>query len=203
MNSGGMIVSSGAAMPWFGQGLLFGLIALIPLCILLALWVLLGRSAFLQGDDMERPSRVAQLYGYTVCIIAVIVSLVSANSLLENAITLTNPLQARDSEFGFEASVSSFESYRATYDRERQMREGPSGQRSAADTIPEAVLRVRYEALRTDRIQRVRFQAQRSLATSALSLLIAIALFVVHWRWLRSASDRGDTTTGAPKRQTA
>jgi hypothetical protein len=186
--------SGGSFMSSSGQGLIVALFSLIPLVILLGLWVLLGRSAFLQGDDMERPSRVAQLYGYTVCLIAIIVLLISTNSLIENAFALTNPLQARENDFGFEPSVSSFESYRATSDRGRQFTEGPNA-RPAVDSIPESVMRARYEVLRSDRIQRVRFQAQRSITTSVLSLLIAIALFVIHWRWLRQRSNGGEVTT--------
>jgi hypothetical protein len=174
-----------------GEGFFFVLFSLVPLILLLALWLLFARSAFVQGDDMERPSRVAQLYGYTVCLIAVVVFLASTNSLLENAFTLTNPLQSRESEYGIEPSVSSFEAYRTTYDRERQLRASP-GAIVAGDSAPEAVLRARYEVLRNDRIQRVRFRAQRALATSTLSLILAIALFAIHWRWLRAPSQVGD-----------
>jgi hypothetical protein len=146
---------------------------------------------------MERPSRIAQLYGYTVCLIAVVVFLISTNSLLDNAFALSNPLQTRESEFGFEPSVTSFEAYRATYDRERQIRSGP-GAAAVTDSVPEAVLRARYEVLRADRIERVRFQAQRALATSTLSLILAIALFAIHWRWLRARSDL-EVRPGEPK----
>lgn len=179
--------------PWMGPGgggFFFALFTLMPLSIVLLLWLLLARSTYLQGDDMERPSRVAQLYGYTVCLIAVVVFLISTNSLLENVFALSNPLQARESGYGFEPSVSSFESYRATYDREREIRSGPDAA-AAKDSVPEAVLRARYEVLRADRIERVKFQAQRSLATSTLSLILAIALFIIHWRWLRSPSENG------------
>ena len=117
---GGAVVTTQSfalgSRPWMGPagGLFFALFTLVPLGLLLLLWLLLARSTFLQGDDMERPSRVAQLYGYTVCLIAV-----------------------------------------------------------------------------ADRIERVRFQAQRAIATSALSLILAIALFAIHWRWLRPRSDIG------------
>jgi hypothetical protein len=189
------MVGSGAWFPGSGEGFAFVLFALLPFTLLLCLWLLLARSAFLQGDDMERPSRVAQLYGYTVCLIAVVVLLTSTNSLLENALALTNPLQARESDYGMEPSVSSFEGYRATVDRERQLRSAP-GAPVVADSVPDAVLRARYEVLRTDRIQRVRFQAQRAIATSALSLVLAVALFVIHWRWLRSRSDGSGAAAG-------
>jgi hypothetical protein len=203
MSGGSVLVTRSYAVgsgAWFGpgEGFFFALFTLIPLIIVLLLWLLLARSTYLQGDDMERPSRVAQLYGYTVCLIAVVVFLVSTNSLLENAFVLSNPLQAPESGYGFpEPSVASFESYRATYDRERQMRSGPDAP-AVRDSVPEAAMRARYEVLRADRISRVRFQAQRALATSTLSLILAIALFAIHWRWLRSRSDVGPTP-GEPK----
>jgi hypothetical protein len=193
-----------------GRGLFASLVAYglalaaIPLGILLGLWILLARSAFLHGDDdMERPSRVAQLYGYSVCLIAVVVFLVSTNSLVANLFSLGAPLQARESEFGagFEPSVSSFEAYRATVGRTRAMGVSPGAER--ADSASEATLRSRYEALRVDRIQRARFQAERGIATSGLSLLIAIALFLIHWRWLRSAPANGRYSGGEPRRTTA
>jgi hypothetical protein len=172
-----------------GGGLFVALFTAVPIAILLALWLLLARSSFLQGGDMERPSRVAQLYGYTVCLICVVVFLISTNSLLDNAFSLANPLQARESGFGFEPSVSSFEAYRATHSRETRFDPGASSSRVSADSLSDAQLRARYEAMRQDRIGRVRFQAQRSLATSALSLILAIALFIIHWRWLRQRPD--------------
>ncbi|HEX2779715.1 MAG TPA: hypothetical protein VHM30_09460, partial [Gemmatimonadaceae bacterium] len=168
-----------------GGGPLFFAFSLFPLALLLCLWLLLARSGFVNGDDMERPSRVGQLYGYTVCLVAVIVFLVSTNSLVENAFTLSNPLEARESDFGpWEPSLTSFESYRATIDRERRIA-AVNGQMAPRDTTPEPALRTRYEALRADRIARMRFHAQRDIASSALSLLLAIALFAIHWRWLR------------------
>ena len=40
---------------------------------------------------------------------------------------------------------------------------------------------------RGTRIASVRYQAMKSLVTSALMLLVAVALFAIHWRWLRKA----------------
>lgn len=172
---------------WLGDpgGVFFFLLALIPFCILVTLWVLVARSGFIQGEDMERPSRVGQLYGYTVCLIAVVVFLASASSFVENLFSYADPVQARESGFGYEPSVTSYEAYRATYDRERQMRAGP-GMPAAADSIPEATFRARYEAIRADRIASTRFNARRGMTTSGLSLVFALALFVVHWRWVRA-----------------
>jgi hypothetical protein len=76
-------------------------------------WAVVGNHYFLEGETMERPATsIAQLYGYTICLIAVIIFLVSVHSIAEAVLTLGNPLA---SEFPGGASLSSFEAYKATY----------------------------------------------------------------------------------------
>ena len=132
---------------------------------------------------MERPERVPQLYGYTVCLVTLIWALVSVTSIIDAALTLNAPLYRGERGFSpFEPSVSSFESFRTTYDMSRRM---GSDSRTPLDSVPERELRRRYDALRVERIERNTVEARRSLITSALALLIAAALFALHWRWLR------------------
>jgi hypothetical protein len=173
-----MMISSSAGGGMFGFAF-----AVIAAVVLVAAWVILAGSRFTQGGVVERPDRVPQLYGYTVCLIALVWALVSITSIVETTVSLSAPELRGSSEFTWEPSVSSFEAFRATYDRARQMSGGPNDARP--DSVPEAELRRRYEGLRADRIQRTQFEAKRSLVVSALSLLFAVALFAFHWRWLK------------------
>jgi hypothetical protein len=141
-----------------------------------------------------RPSLVQQFYGYGVCLIAIVTMLVSASTFVEALFDRAEPLQAAG-RFGFEGSLTSFESYRAT----QQQREGaplrplPDGAQPArGDTLSTAEQRARYEALRADHIARVAFESMRRLVRSGLLMLIAAALFVAHWRWLRALATRAD-----------
>ena len=127
---------------------------------------------------MDKPNRVRQWYGYTVCLIAVVTGLICVAGVLDNAFDLSNPL---GSENAFSESLSSFDAYRATRDRPYYRPD----QSARADTLSEATLRTRYEALRADRVERASFQARKGLVTDFIILLIAVALFVTHWRWLR------------------
>ncbi|MDQ6886956.1 MAG: hypothetical protein M3068_06635 [Gemmatimonadota bacterium] len=132
---------------------------------------------------MER--LVPQLYGYTVCLVTLIWALASAVSLIDNTAYYTAPELRTGSRAGLdEPSVSSFEAFRATYDRSRRFGP-PDAQRALADTLSEPVLRRRYEALRADHVHRVRFESAREIVKSILSLIITAAIFVWHWRWLR------------------
>src|SRR5918992_3281319 len=94
-------------------GLVFSIVAAV---ILITAWVILATSRFVQGGVVERPERVPQLYGYTVCLIALIWGLVNAISIVENALSLSAPELRGTSEFNWmEPSVTSFEAFRATY----------------------------------------------------------------------------------------
>lgn len=97
---------------------MFGLFGIALMLVVGVLWLVIAASVALKGDTMDRSNRIAQLYGYTVCLVAVIVVLSSTASLLGAAIDRANPLQA---EYSFGASLSSLEAYRATYQRERSM----------------------------------------------------------------------------------
>lgn len=164
---------------------LFGMLGLVALLLVgVAIWVVLAASKFVQGGNVENSNRVAQLYGYTVCLVAVVTFLISASSIVGAWFDLASPLEA-DRQF-FDASLTSFEAYKATYQHASEMRF--RSDQAKQDTFPEPVLRARYEALRTDHVARVHFQALRSITTSSLMLVLSVVLFSVHWRWLRKRS---------------
>jgi hypothetical protein len=161
-------------------GLVFAIVAAL---ILISAWVILAASRLVQGGVVERPERVPQLYGYAVCLIALIWALASSVSIIQNALSLSAPELRGSNDYGWEPSITSFEAFRATYDRARRM--GMDPRETRIDSVSEPELQRRYQALRADRIQRSRFEARRELITSGLSLVIAILLFVFHWRWMR------------------
>jgi hypothetical protein len=174
----------------------FGLAAFLGLAVIAA-WIILASSRFVQGGVVERPERVPQLYGYTVCLVALFWAIISTISIVDASLTLSAPLYRGDRGFaGMEPSVSSFEAFRTTYDMSRRFM-SPDSRGARADSVSEPELRRRYDALRSDRMERNSVEARRSLITSVLSLLIAAALFAFHWRWLRrtgNAPTFGGTT---------
>ena len=150
-------------------------------------WCVLAVTLALRNGTMERPSRVAQLYGYTVCLISLVTLLFTVPSLVDNLFQLNQPLYSADRfpEFGGSPSLASFEAYKATYDRVR---------RQVGDTVQSAPpsddeLRNHYEALRSARVEANRFQARRELVREVLLLAFAGGLFLGHWRWLRRRSE--------------
>jgi hypothetical protein len=128
---------------------------------------------------MDRTGRAWQWYGYAVCLTAVITGLICISGIINNAFDLANPLASERAD----GSLTSFEAYKAT----REPRAPASDQQQRPDTLSEDMLRVRYEALRADRLSQRTFRAKKQLVTSLVMLLVAAALFVTHWRWLRRA----------------
>lgn len=125
---------------------------------------------------MERPSWIAPLYGYVVCLTAVITFLVAASSLVNAVLDRSNPLYDRSGG----PSLTSFEAYQATYDRDRNVAPG-----TRPDTLTTEQMRSRYEAIRSDRIASVTFQSTKQILSSGLMILLAAGLFVFHWRWVQ------------------
>ena len=125
---------------------------------------------------MEKPNRVRQLYGYMVCLIAVVVSLISVSGVVSSTLDLSNPLAA-----GVEYdALDSFDAWLAQRDRSYESASGSRG-----DTTSVATWEVRFNALRASYVERSTFRARKALTTSLTSLAISIGLFVSHWRWVR------------------
>jgi hypothetical protein len=126
----------------------------------------------------EKPNRIPQIYGYTVCLIAVVALLISVNGIVDASFTLANPLHG---QYGHGDGLTSFESYEAS--RGERM---TSDRNQPPDTTSLETRRRRFEALRADRVDANRLQAWRRIVGSGLTMLIAIALFAWHWSWLRA-----------------
>jgi hypothetical protein len=131
-------------------------------------------------------SRIAQTYGYAVCFITVIVMLISIKSVVDAVFDLSDPIRADAGGYSRTGrSLSNFDVYKL--DAKRDPRPpSPVGTTSARpDTVSDAELRRLYEAEREQAIGNVQFRAKRTLVGSGLLIIVAVILFVIHWRWLK------------------
>jgi hypothetical protein len=153
-------------------------------------------------------NRAAQMYGYAVCFITVIVMLISIKAVVDSAFDLSDPIRSEGTRFGGTTpALTSFELYKiqsrrspilSSPDGSVMMMRGSGGpasattttpSKAAADTVSDAELRRRYDAEREGVIGNVRFSATRSLVGNFLLIVLAAVLFVVHWRWLKKRTD--------------
>ena len=49
---------------------MFGILGIGLILVVGVLWFVIAATVALKGDTMDRSNRVAQLYGYTVCLVA-------------------------------------------------------------------------------------------------------------------------------------
>jgi len=138
-------------------------------------------------------SRIAQLYGYAVCFITVVVMLIAIKQVVDAAFDLSDPIRAEGSGFGrMGRQLTSFELYKADAKRQIVMRSeggpmpvGVTPSRTATDTLSDRELRRLYDAEREAAVGNARFRATRSLVSNLLLMLLGGVLFGVHWRWLK------------------
>jgi len=155
------------------------LVWVLPLLLIGAVWLAVA-VVVQKGEDVDRPNRMAHLYGYTVCLISLVIALITLSSILNAVFDRANPLQ---SESSFGASFTSFVSYKATYRREQTVFDRAEG--AKPDTLSEVSLRARYDALVRDRIASTRYRTGKSITIGLIFLVLSVFLFLTHWRWVR------------------
>ena len=136
---------------------------------------------------MERTNRIAQVYGYAVCLVAIITILISLTQIVNAAFNLSSPLRAEG--YGRGGPLTSYSAYkREQLQRVKAPERPPAGApgRDSVNAVPtDAEIRQMFEDERLEQIGNVRFRAMRTLVTSTLLIVIATGLFFMHWRWLR------------------
>ena len=131
----------------------------------------------------------AQIYGYSVCLVTVITVLISVTSLMNAMIDLNDPLHSGWNPQG-SPSLASFANYKMDV-----LRSSPKGVDNTATYLPsDQTLQAMYEAAKSDKIQTVRHQANRSFIIGGALIFICGILFVTHWQWMRKSSGEVDMT---------
>jgi hypothetical protein len=115
---------------------------------------------------VDRTRVIPSLYGYGVCLIAVLVFLVASVAFVNNAFRVVNPAlgvhHRQVAQHGFRRP-GRFGNYGVT--------PGNAGPRLATPS-------------RTDRVQLGRLNAVRGVTLDIVLIIIAAMLFRGHWRWL-------------------
>jgi hypothetical protein len=134
---------------------------------------------------MANTNRIAQAYGYAVCFIAVVAILISSQSIVRSLFDLSDPL--RSEGYGRSGPLTSYSAFKREQLQRTNvpMRTRTGISDTAAAPPTETELRQMFEDERLDQIGNVRFRAMKTLVSSVLLIMIAIALFFIHWRWLR------------------
>jgi hypothetical protein len=131
-------------------------------------------------------SRIAQIYGYAVCLICVVVILISTKQVIDAAFDYSRPLDS-GAAYGRFGPLTSYEAYRIGTRQSAMMMRGPDGQRvtNPDSGLSDAELRKAFASERDQQLSAVSFRAVRSLVSGIVFLVLAGTMFLLHWRWIR------------------
>jgi hypothetical protein len=133
---------------------------------------------------MEKNHLIPKIYGYAVCLVSVIVTLIAVGNIVSAAFDRIDPTNVHNYNYSTSANdVSSFEAYKASYQANQN---APTGEKiSTSPVLTEEQLRDNYEAARDSQIRSVKVGSAKSMTMYGSLLLLVIILFVTNWRWLR------------------
>ncbi len=132
---------------------------------------------------MEKKSKAPLVYGYAVCLVAVITFLISIAGIIFAVMDLNDPLYASNNYN--KASIASFENYKMDMLKSQGEKET-----WAPD---DETMKAMYASEKDDRIRRVKHDSMRSLYINAVLIIICIVLFLTHWRWMRRLGRKYNT----------
>ena len=126
---------------------------------------------------MQTKQRAAKIYGYTVCVIAVITFIISLSSMITALLDTSEPLYAGYQDY---THLSSFDNFKV---------EAMKAISEDAAYIPDdATLKKMYESAREETIAHSMHTIWRNLTVSGIILILSIVLFIIHWMWMRRLS---------------
>jgi hypothetical protein len=137
---------------------------------------------------VERASGwIAQVYGYAVCLICVIIILVSTHTIIDSAFDYANPTRS-----------GMVMRYGPEYDMGRAPMRRAGAVAVTVPTndsgVPDTAERRTFRENRQMELDTARYTALRSLVSSIVFLLIATGMFLLPWRWIRRTTSEAAVT---------
>jgi hypothetical protein len=137
---------------------------------------------------MEKPHRMAQIYGYIICLVSVITFIICLANIIPAIMDLGDPLHS-GSMYNMQnsPSLASFENYKMDILKSSDK----EGSQNAQAYVPDdKTIQLMYEAAKSDRIQTAVHNAKRTITVSSIIILVSIALFLTHWIWMRQLAKK-------------
>lgn len=128
---------------------------------------------------MEKQNKIQMIYGYAVCLVAVITLLITVTGFVNALIDLGDPLHA-ERDFQKTPSLASYDNYK--------MDILTTSEKELAYVPDDQTLRAMYESAKAEKIQSVIHRTHRDLIVNGLLIVLCIVLFIAHWRWMRKIS---------------
>ena len=132
--------------------------------------------------EKEKSQKIQMIYGYAVCIVAVITFLISVTSVVYSLIDLTDPINAHRTYGNDAPSLASYNNYKIDIIKSLDPKHDVD--------LDDTTLKSMYESAKLDAIAKVKHNAYRTIIVNSLLLLICIVLFTTHFIWMRKISKK-------------
>lgn len=129
----------------------------------------------------DRDVDYGRIYGYTVCLVAILVFLFAGARLADGLVDQREPPFTEAYRNG--PSLVSLEAYRV--DLLSRLGTGAAGGATEALLPADSTLERMYEAERLYRLGLSRQATRRTIVVNLVLLVLAVTLFAAHWTWLQ------------------
>jgi hypothetical protein len=135
---------------------------------------------------MEKKNKMARVYGYLVCLVTVITFIIAVAGIVESILDLQDPLHS--GRYPQNApSLASYNNYKM------DILKAPE-KTTASFTPDDATLKAMYDSAKSDWVAKVKHEANRSVIVNSVLIILCVALFLLHWIWLRRL-DKAENAT--------
>lgn len=124
---------------------------------------------------------VGELYGYAVCLLAIVTFLVASAELVDGVLDLREPPYTTSYREG--PSLVTLESYRLDLLDRAEPRD--SAVAAAASLPPDSTLQRMFERERLYRLAVSHQTSRKTIVVNLVLQVLALGLFTSHWIWLR------------------
>ncbi|MFH1050005.1 MAG: hypothetical protein V1779_03630 [bacterium] len=129
---------------------------------------------------MKKSKIITNIYGYAVCLTAIIVFIICISQFIFAVMNLNDPIHSGWNSSD-SPSLASFENYKADI-----LESGNAKLQSSEKYVPDnRTLHKMYKAAVKDKIALESHRAYRELYVSIILIIMSAILFLFHWRWMR------------------
>lgn len=131
---------------------------------------------------MEKSQKIVQVYGYTVCLVALITFIITVTTLVNAMLDKSDPLH-----YGWTSpeapSLASYENYKM--DVLKSGKNSNDATRAQSYVPDENTIRKMYDSAKQDKIDSALHDINKTTIVSSLVLILSIAIFLTHWFWMK------------------
>lgn len=129
---------------------------------------------------MEKSQKIVQIYGYTVCLVALITFLIAISTLVNSVMDKSDPLHSGFTPAGT-PSLASYENYKMDILKNAPKENDATKISNQPD---DNTLRAMYQSAKDDKIQSSLHDIKKSIMVETIMLVLSIIIFISHWIWM-------------------